>query len=156
MDTSAFTPSALTYRRFEQRVYRARWLTLPFALAFVLLLHPSALWLSLIALAGYALHNLIRGVLIARGTLAWFQWGGGTLLALDCAIVLLGIWPMLDTGEARAVQIVPLILLMEVVQRLRLETWRVLIVGTTSVTVALIAYALIVARHGGTWRNTAI
>jgi len=78
------------------------------------------------------------------------------LLALDCTVVLLGLWPLLDTGEARAGQIALLALLGEIMQRLRLETRRVLAVGSTGATLALIAYVLFVARHGGSWRNTVI
>lgn len=75
-------------RRFEQRVYRLRWWVLPPALVLVLILHAAPLWLSLVALAGYALHNLIRRALIARASAVWLRWGGRALLALDIGVVL--------------------------------------------------------------------
>ncbi len=142
-------------RRFEQRVYRLRWYILPPALVLVLILHATPLWLSLVALAGYALHNLIRRVLIVRASAAWLRWGGGSLLALDIAVVLVGLWPMVTDG-ARAMQLVLALLLIEATRRLRFESPPVFATSVLLLTATLCSYALRVAQYGEEWRDAVV
>ncbi len=142
-------------RRFEWRVYRLRWSVLPPALVLVLLLHAAPLWLSLVALAGYALHNLMRHVLIAHGTLAWLRWGGGALLTLDIAVVLVGLWPMVTDG-ARAMQLVLALLLIEATRRLHFESPPVFAAGVLLLTATLCSYALGIAQYGEEWRDAVV
>ncbi len=142
-------------RRFEQRVYRLRWYILPPALVLVLILHATPLWLSLVALAGYALHNLIRRVLIVRASAAWLRWGGGSLLALDIAVVLVGLWPMVTDG-ARAMQLVLALLLIDATRRLRFESPPVFAAGVLLLTATLCSYALGIAQYGEEWRDAVV
>jgi len=142
-------------RRFEQRVYRLRWFALPFALTLVLVLHAPPLWLSLVALTSYALHNLTRRALIARASAAWLCWGGGSLLALDIAVVLVGLWPMVTDG-ARAMQVVLALLLIEATQRLRFESPPVFVASVLLLTATLCGYALWIAGYGEEWRDAVV
>ncbi len=143
-------------RHFEWQVFRLRWLTLPLALALVTALRSPPVWLSLLALAGYLLHNLARGRLLRHGTITGFRMVGGLLFGVDIGVVLLGLAPMLLAGVV-ALKVVLFALILEAAARLGLEPPRRSVPGMAAITLAVSLYAgLLEARIGEGGRDVAV
>lgn len=128
-------------RALELFIFRTRWPLLAILLALTLLVRAPPLWLSLVGLCGCTLHNLLRIPLVARGASLQVRRAGRALFALDAAILLVGLWPMLRRGD-HPVQVVLLLLLLEAAHRLRMERRAVALVGIAASALALAAYIL--------------
>lgn len=145
-------PDELTRRRaMESFIFRTRWPLLAILLALALLVRADPLWLSLAALAGYLLLNLLRRALVTRGTLRQLTRFGHLLFALDLGILLVAVWPLLRRG-AHPIQVVLLLLLLEAAHRLRMERRAVALLGIAAVTLMLAAYILALGSRSGAAR----
>ncbi len=139
-------------RALEAYIFRTRWPLLAGLVTLTIMLGATPLWLSLAALGGYLLHNLLRIPLLLRGTLPHLRQTGRTLFALDVAILLVGLWPMLRHGE-HPIQVVLLLLLLEAAYRLRMERRVVALVGIMAVTLVFAAYILALGSRYGAHRT---
>jgi len=146
--TAALTdPDEVARRRaLEAFIFRTRWPLLVILLILTLAVRAVPLWLSLVALGGYLLLNLLRLPLMHRGTLPQLRWAGGVLFVLDMAILLVGLWPLLRRGD-HPVQVVLLLLLLEAAHRLRMERCIVALICIVAVTLVLAAYTLALGPH---------
>lgn len=155
--TAALTdPDELARRRaLESFLFFTRWSLLAILLALALIVRAAPLGLSLAALAVASLQNLLRIPLIAVGTVWRMRRLGLALFALDLAVVLVALGPMLRRGD-HPVPVILLLLLLEAGHRLRMERRAVALPGITAVALVLIVYALALGRHDRThWADIA-
>ncbi len=139
-------------RMLEAYIFRKRWPFLVILLILTLAVRAVPLWLSLVALGGYLVHNLLRIPLMHRGTLPQLRRAGRALFVLDIALLLVGLWPMLRRGS-HPVQVVLLLLLLEAAHRLRMENRAFAVVGIATVTLVLILYVVVLGLHACAYRD---
>ncbi len=152
--TTALTdPDELTRRRaLETYIFRTRWPLWVILLTLTLAVRAAPLWLSLVTLGGFLLHNLLRLPLIMRGTLPQLRRAGRALFVFDLALLLVGLWPMLWRGNP-PVQVVLLLLLLEAAYRLRMERRAFAVIGIVTVTLVLSMYVVVLGLHACAYRN---
>lgn len=140
-------PDELARRRaLEAFIFCTRCPLLTVFIIFTLMVQPTPFWLSLTALGGCLLHNLLRLLLIYNGTLRQLQQLGRTLFLFDLGILLVGLWPMLRRGN-HPVPVVLLLLLLEAAHRLRMESRTFTLLGIAAITLTFVAYTLMIGYH---------
>lgn len=140
------------YRRLERRTFEARWPMLVVAVVLVLIAQSPPMWVSLLALVGFAAHNVARLLLLVRAPAVWFVRGGTILFSLDLGVILVGAWPLLH-GGITAVIIVLYALQFEAIARCRIASFPYALGGIVASTLMLAIYATVAAPLVGGQEN---
>ncbi len=140
-------------QRVEQYVWRTRWVLIGYGVLLIFILRSPPLWVSLTAVCVATLNNaILRRLLINRGRKSQLQQFGAALFLLDAALLLIGLWPMIQR-EDKPMQLFLLVIPLEATSRLGFEKPVWIYAGMALLAIYLSLYILANLRNWHDWRD---